>query len=106
MRSPVDIVMGRVGGFPIREITRRTVPCYKYVVEDGREALSVCLLIDGRYLYKYPFDQKKVASLATKAAYLRGEMEHLKSLLEEARATRDELQAGIESVLAALRAEK
>ncbi len=79
MRSPVDIVTGRVGGFPIREITRRTVPCYKYVVEDGREELSVCLLIDGRYLYHYPFEQKKgIGSLDTKAAYLRGEMEHLR----------------------------
>lgn len=36
---------------------------------------------------------------------LEGEVARLKSLLEEARAARDELQAGIESALAALRAE-
>jgi hypothetical protein len=78
MRSPVDVVMGRVGGFPIREITRRTVPCYKQVVEDGREVLSVCLLIDVRYLYSYPFEHKGIRSLESKAAYLRGDMEHLR----------------------------
>ena len=81
MRSPMDVLFGRVGGFTIREIARRTVPCYKYVVEEegGPEQLSVCLLIDSRYLYRYPYeDRKGMSSLATKAAYLRGEMEHLR----------------------------
>ena len=81
MRSPVDVLLGRVGGFTIREIARRTVPCYKYVVEDegGREQLAICLLIDSRYLYRYPFeDRKGMRALSTKAAYLRGEMEHLR----------------------------
>lgn len=37
---------------------------------------------------------------------LETEVARLKGLLEEARAARDELQAGIETALAALRAEK
>lgn len=81
MRSPLDMLLGRIGGFTIREIARRTVPCYKYVVEtdDGREQLAVCLLIDSRYLYRYPFeDRKGMRALATKAGYLRGDMEHLR----------------------------
>ncbi len=80
MRSPVDALLGRVGGFHIREITRRTVPCYKHVLEgdDEREALAVCLLIDSRYLYRYPYPLRGMRSLEAKAAYLRGEMEHLR----------------------------
>jgi len=79
MRSPFDVVLGRVGGFRIIEIARRTVPCYKYVLEDGVEQLSVCLLIDSSYLYRYPFENLKgTRSLAAKARYLRGEMDHLR----------------------------
>ncbi len=82
MRSPIDVVLGRVGGFPIREITRRVVPCHKHVVdEEGRERLTICLLIDGRYLYAYPFphdDRKGLGALDLYARYLRGEMEHLR----------------------------
>lgn len=86
MRSPLDVLRGRVGGFPVREITRRVVPCFKNVVEEGREVLGVCLLIDGRYLYRYPWADAKVHELGTTvrldtdrvAAYLRGEMEHLR----------------------------
>ena len=81
MRSPLDLLLGRIGGFTIREIARRTVPCYKYVVEEegAAEQLAVCLLIDSGYLYRYPFeDRKGMRALGTKAAYLRGEMEHLR----------------------------
>jgi hypothetical protein len=81
MRSPVDVVMGRVGGFAIREIARRTVPCYKHVIEgdDGREQLAVCLVIDSRYLYRFPYENLHgLPSLTAKASYLRGEMEHLR----------------------------
>ena len=79
MRSPVDVIMGRVGGLAIREIARRTVPCYKNVLEGDREELQVCLLIDSRYLYAYPFKETKgTTALGRKAAYLRGEMEHLR----------------------------
>lgn len=81
MRSPVDVLMGRVGGFSFREIARRTVPCYKHVIEgeDGREQLAVCLVIDSRYLYRFPHESVRgLKELAAKAAYLRGEMEHLR----------------------------
>lgn len=81
MRSPVDMLLGRVGGFTTREIAKRTVPCFKHVVEreGDRETLALCLLIDSRYLYRYPHeDVKGMRSLAIKAAYLRGEMEHLR----------------------------
>lgn len=86
MRSPLDVVLGRLGGFTIRDLTRRAVPCFKYVVEDGKEVLAVCLLIDGRYLYRYPFSDAKPKPQGTTvrvaqervAAYLRGEMEHLR----------------------------
>ncbi len=77
MRSPIDHLRGRANGVPIREITRRTVPCYKHVEEDGEERLAICLLIDSRHLYRYPFENAGLArSLAIKAQYLRGEMEH------------------------------
>ena len=81
MRSPKDVLLGRIGGFPIREIARRTVPCYKRVIEEegGREQPALCLLIDSNYLYRYPHaDVAGGRSLAVKAAYLRGEMEHLR----------------------------
>lgn len=81
MRSPVDVVMGRVGGFTFREIARRTVPCFKHVIEEdgGREQLALCILIDSRYLYRFPHENLHgVPSLAAKARYLRGEMEDLR----------------------------
>jgi hypothetical protein len=79
MRSPVDVVLGRVGGFKSIEIARRTVPCYKHVIEKDGETLSVCLLVDSGKLYRFPFeDTRGIKSLAIKARYLRGEMEHLR----------------------------
>ena len=45
---------------------------------DG-EKLSVCLLVDSGRLYRFPFEETKgIRSLAIKARYLRGEMEHLR----------------------------
>lgn len=81
MRTPADMLFGRVGGFTTREIARRTVPCFKHVIEEegAREKLALCVLIDSRYLYRFPHEDVKGArSLAIKAAYLRGEMEHLR----------------------------
>jgi len=56
MRSPLDVLKGRINGFPKAEIARRTVPCYKHVLEPEGERLAVCLLVDSRYLYRYPFE--------------------------------------------------
>ena len=80
MRSLGDVVTGRVGGFKIIEIARRTVPCFKYVIEkDGQKKLALCLLVDSGKLYRFPFeDLRGVKSLGVKAPYLRGEMEHLR----------------------------
>jgi len=79
VRSPMDALMGRIGGFQQVEIARRTVPCYKHVLEEGGEQLAVCLLVDTRYLYRFPFESSKgTKSLAAKARFLRGEMEHLR----------------------------
>ena len=73
------MLRGRVGGFPIREITRRTVPCYKFVDETDGEELAICLLVDSFLLYRYPFPETKgIRSLARKAGYLAGDMEHLR----------------------------
>jgi hypothetical protein len=61
------------------EIARRTVPCYKHVIEKDGEKLSVCLLVDSGKLYRFPFENSSgIGSLAIKARYLRGEMEHLR----------------------------
>jgi hypothetical protein len=79
MRSPLDVVMGRVGGFTIREIARRTVPCYKHVVEEDGERLALCLLVDTTKLYRFPHEGLRgTKSLAAKARYLGGEMEDLR----------------------------
>jgi hypothetical protein len=80
MRSPIDVLSGRVGGFTKMEIARRTVPCYKHVIEkDGEERLALCMLVDSGKLYRLPFeDVKGIKSLDIKARYLRGEMEHLR----------------------------
>lgn len=80
MRSPVDVLIGRVGGLKSMEIARRTVPCYKYVIEaDGQRKLALCLLVDSGTLYRYPFEGLKgIKGLEAKARYLRGEMEHVR----------------------------
>jgi hypothetical protein len=79
MRSPIDVLSGRVGGFKKMEIARRTVPCYKHVIEKEGEKLSVCLLVDSGKLYRFPYqDAKGTRGLEVKARYLRGEMEHLR----------------------------
>jgi hypothetical protein len=75
----MDVLRGKVDGFPKMEIARRTVPCYKHVIEKDGEKLAVCLLVDSGKLYRYPFESVKgIKSLAVKARYLRGEMEHLR----------------------------
>lgn len=79
MRGPIDYLFGRIGGFKTIEIARRTVPCYKHVIEKEGEKLSVCLLVDSGKLYRFPFeDLRGTKSLTIKARYLRGEMEHLR----------------------------
>lgn len=79
MRTPVDVLFGRVGGFTKREVAMRTVPCYKHVLEPEGQTLEVCLLVDSRYLYRYPYESLRgIAGLEAKARYLRGEMEHLR----------------------------
>ena len=79
MRGPIDVLRGRVGGFRKMEIARRTVPCYKHVIEKDGEQLSLCLLVDSGKLYRYPYETVKgIKSLDVKARFLRGEMEHLR----------------------------
>jgi hypothetical protein len=79
MRGPMDVLMGRVGGFKKIVIARRTVPCYKHVIEKEGVKLAQCLLVDSGKLYRYPFeDVRGIKSLAIKARYLRAEMEHLR----------------------------
>src|SRR2546429_9085812 len=79
MRSPMDVLKGIVNGYPKVEIARRNVPCYKHVLEPEGERLALCLLVDSGYLYRYPFETTRgVKSLAIKARYLKGEMEHLR----------------------------
>ena len=79
MRSPIDVLKGRVGGFTKMEIARRTVPCYKHVIEKDDEKLEVCLLVDSGKLYRFPYETLKgIPSLTVKARFLRGEMEHLR----------------------------
>ena len=79
MRTPVDVLTGRVSGFKKSEIARRNVPCYKHVIEKGGEKLALCLLIDSGKLYRFPYENMRgIESLEIKARYLRGEMEHLR----------------------------
>lgn len=77
MRGPIDVLRGRVGGFAKMDIARRTVPCFKKVIEkDGTEQLALCILVDSGKLYRFPYEQSKgIKSLDLKAKYLRGEME-------------------------------
>jgi hypothetical protein len=79
MRSPFDALLGRIDGLAKASIARRTVPCYKFVLEPEGERLGLCLLVDSKYLYRYPFDNSKgTKALSTKGRYLKGEMEHLR----------------------------
>ena len=79
MRGPIETLRGRVGGFRKMEVARRTVPCYKHVIEKDGEQLSLCLLLDSGKLYRYPYETVKgIKSLEVKARFLRGEMEHLR----------------------------
>src|SRR5260370_38322076 len=79
MRSPIDVLAGRVSGFKKMEIARRTVPCFKNVIEKEGEKLSVRLLVDSGKLYRFPFETAKgIKGLGIKARFLRGEMEHLR----------------------------
>ncbi len=79
MRSPIDVLAGKVGGFKKIEIARRTVPCFKHVIEKDGEKLSLCLLVDSGRLYRFPYERARgIKSLGIKARYLRGEMEHLR----------------------------
>ena len=72
----MDVLAGRVGGFTKMEVARRTVPCYKHVIEKEGENLALCLLADSGRLYRFPFENVKgIRSLEIKARYLRGEME-------------------------------
>ncbi len=75
----MDVLKGRVGGFTKMEVARRTVPCYKHVIEKDGERLAICMLVDSGKLYRFPFENMKgIRSLEVKARYLRGEMEHLR----------------------------
>lgn len=75
----MDVLAGKVGGFKKMEIARRTVPCYKHVIEKDGERLALCLLVDSGKLYRFPFEgDKGIKSLGIKARFLRGEMEHLR----------------------------
>jgi hypothetical protein len=91
VRSPADYIFQRVGGFKIREVARRCVPCYKYVLEPEGKKLALCMLIDHYKLYRFPYDDPSPDSLfgvakeamgmrglEVKARYLRGELEHLR----------------------------
>jgi hypothetical protein len=79
MRGLRDVLAGKVGGLKKMEIARRTVPCYKRVIEKDGEKPALCLLVDSGKLYRFPFeDAKGIAGLGIKARYLRGEMEHLR----------------------------
>jgi hypothetical protein len=79
MRLPWNVLRGRVNGFSKREITRRTVPCFKTVIEPHGELLETCLLVDSKYLYRYPYKGRQGTNvLAFNARYLKGEMENLR----------------------------
>jgi hypothetical protein len=79
MRSPIDVLRGRVGGLAKMEVVRRTVPCFKNVIEPDGERLALCLLVDSGRLYRFPYENARgIRSLAIKARFVRGEMEHLR----------------------------
>src|SRR5207249_9608168 len=73
MRGAIDVLKGRVGGFTKMEVARRTVPCYKYVLEKDGEQLVVCLLVGSGKLYRFPYETLKgIRGLEVKARFLRG----------------------------------
>lgn len=79
MRSPIDVLAGKVGGFKKMDIARRTVPCYKHVIEKDGEHLALCLLVDSGKLYRFPYERARgIKSLEIKARFLRGQMEDLR----------------------------
>jgi hypothetical protein len=79
MRSPTDVILGRVNGLTKIEIAKRTVPCFKNVIESDGERLALCLLVDSGFLYRLPYENLRgIRSLAVKARYIKGEMEHLR----------------------------
>jgi hypothetical protein len=79
MRSLGQVLTGRIGEFTKTEIARRTVPCYKHVVETEGERLALCLLVDSGKLYRFPYeDLKGIKGLTVKARFVRGEMEDLR----------------------------
>jgi hypothetical protein len=79
VRNPVDVLAGRVGGFKKMDVARRTVPCFKHVIEKDGEKLALCLLVDSGKLYRFPYeDARGIKGLTIKARYLRGEMERLR----------------------------
>ena len=41
MRSPIQVLTGKVGGFTKTEAARRTVPCYTHVLEAAGERLAL-----------------------------------------------------------------
>ena len=60
----------RVNGLRKAEIVRRTVPCFKHVIEPDGERLAQCLLVESKYLYRYPYERTTgLKSLAIKARY-------------------------------------
>src|SRR5207237_8396776 len=78
MRSPIDVLRGRVGGLTKLEIARRTVPCFKNVIEPDGERLALCLLVDSGRLYRFPYENARgIRCMAIKARFVLGEMEQL-----------------------------
>src|SRR5256886_16635212 len=79
MRGPIDVLAGTVGGFKKMDIARRTVPCYKHVIEKDGERLAVCLLVDSCKLYRFPYETTEgIRGLAIKARFLRRAIDHLR----------------------------
>src|SRR5205809_4447824 len=65
MRSPIDVLAGKVAGLKKMEIARRTVPCFKHVLEKDGEQLSLCMLVDSGKLYRFPFEAAKASRALT-----------------------------------------
>ncbi|HVB77818.1 MAG TPA: hypothetical protein VNI34_08475 [Candidatus Nitrosotalea sp.] len=79
MRSPLDVLLGRYAGLDRRQITRRTVPCFKNVLEGDAEQLQLCVLVDGLWLYRWPHEDAPIGrDLTLKSKLLQGQMEHLR----------------------------
>ena len=44
------------------EIARRTVPCYKHVIEkDGEKRFALCILVDSGKLYRFPYEERRAS---------------------------------------------